>query len=128
MAAIKASVAPLYPLGTAGMPPPWPRSARRKGMGESIIKTARSYAIRAEIKIGEMVVSTKRAKGTKGQLKGNPLGGTPMVPPKKDKDAPTLAKNQRYWMAMERTRDQGSGTRATKNQKLKTKNQKPKKT
>ena len=24
-------------------------------------------------------------------LKGNPLGGTPMVPPKKDKDAPTLA-------------------------------------
>ena len=34
----------------------------------------------------------------------------------------------RYWMAMERTRDQGSGTRATKNQKLKTKNQKPKKT
>ena len=41
--------------------------------------------------MGEMLVSTKRAKGTKGQLKGNPLGGTPMVPPKKDKDAPTLA-------------------------------------
>ena len=65
--------------------------ARRKGMGESIIKTAHSYAIQAEVKMGEILAATKRAKGTRGQLKGNPLGGTPMVPPKKDKDAPTLA-------------------------------------
>ena len=89
--------------------------ARRKGMGESVIKKAHSYAIQAEVKMGEMLAATKRAKGTRGQLKGNPLGGTPMVPPKKDKDAPTLAKNQWYWMAMERTRDQGLGIRGQGN-------------
>ena len=65
--------------------------ARRKGMGESIIKKARSYAIQAEVKMGEMLAATKRAKGARGQLKGKTSGGIPMIPPEKDKDAPTLA-------------------------------------
>ena len=57
--------------------------ARRKGMGESIIKTARSYAIQAEVKMGEMLAATKRAKGT--------LKRGPAVPPRYSGDAPTLA-------------------------------------
>ena len=64
--------------------------ARRKGMGESIIKTAHSYAIQAEVKMGEMLAATKRAKGSKEQLKGKTSSGTPMVLLEKDKDAPTL--------------------------------------
>jgi hypothetical protein len=38
-----------------------------------------------------MLAATKRAKGTKGQLKGKTSGGTPMVLPEKDKADPTLA-------------------------------------
>ena len=57
--------------------------ARRKGMGESIIKTAHSYAIQAEVKMGEMLAATKRAKGT--------LKRGPAVPPRYSGDAPTLA-------------------------------------
>ena len=38
-----------------------------------------------------MLAATKRAKGTKGQLKGKTSSGTPMVLLEKDKDAPTLA-------------------------------------
>jgi hypothetical protein len=56
--------------------------ARRKGMGEKAIQYARSYALQAERKLGEMLRKTEKAKGTAG--KGRPkLGGTLMVPPKK---------------------------------------------
>ena len=37
--------------------------ARRKGMGEEAIQYARSYASRAERKMGEMLAATERAKG-----------------------------------------------------------------
>jgi len=57
--------------------------ARRKGMGESVIKKAHSYAIQAEVKMGEMLAATKRAKGT--------LKRGPAVPPGYSGDAPTLA-------------------------------------
>ncbi len=38
--------------------------ARRKGMGEEAVQHARSYAKRAELRMGEMLTQTERAKGT----------------------------------------------------------------
>jgi N6-adenosine-specific RNA methylase IME4 len=38
--------------------------AKRKGLGEEAIQYARSYALEAEIKMGEMLAQTERAKGT----------------------------------------------------------------
>lgn len=63
--------------------------AKRKDMGEEAIQYARSYALRAEIRMGELLRETDRAKGTRGQLQGNPLlGGDIMIPPKHE---PTLS-------------------------------------
>lgn len=63
--------------------------ARRKNMGEEAISHCRSYALEAERKMGEMLVSTERAKGVRvnGKEKGN-IGGTVVLPPKKE---PTLS-------------------------------------
>jgi len=63
--------------------------ARRKGMGDEAIQYAKSYAVRAERKMGEMLAATERAKGTAGL--GRPsLGGAVVLPPKDD-IPPTLA-------------------------------------
>jgi len=63
--------------------------ARRKGMGDEAIQYARSYALRAERKMGEMLQATDRATGTAGR--GRPsLGGSVVLPPKEDIQ-PTLA-------------------------------------
>ena len=49
--------------------------ARRKGMGDEAIQYARSYALRAERKMGEMLQSTDRAKGASaGGIKESPRG------------------------------------------------------
>jgi len=42
--------------------------AKRKGMGEEAIQHCRSYAMRAEIKMGEMLMKTERA--SRGPDKG----------------------------------------------------------
>jgi len=40
--------------------------AKRKDMGEEAIKHCHSYSVRAEIRLGEMLLATERAKGAKG--------------------------------------------------------------
>ena len=55
--------------------------AQRKGMGEEAIRYAKSYALEAERKMGQMLKETERAKGTR-------LGGNVVLPPD---DTPTLA-------------------------------------
>ena len=40
--------------------------AKRKGMGEEAIRYARSYALEAERKMGQMLAETERAKGAMG--------------------------------------------------------------
>lgn len=40
--------------------------AKRKGMGEEAVRYARSYALRAEIKLGSMLAASERATGAKG--------------------------------------------------------------
>jgi site-specific DNA-methyltransferase (adenine-specific) len=42
--------------------------AKRKGMGEEAVRFARSYALEAERKIGEMLLETDRAKGKRTDL------------------------------------------------------------
>jgi len=42
--------------------------AKRKGMGEEAIKYARSYAMDAEHKMGEMLLATERARPAVGSL------------------------------------------------------------
>jgi len=50
--------------------------ARRKGMGEEAVQYARSYALDAERKMGQMLIEAPKAKGAKG----NPGGrGAPIV-------------------------------------------------
>jgi ParB family chromosome partitioning protein len=44
--------------------------ARRKGMGEKAIQYARSYALQAERKMGEMLAATERAKRAPGPGRG----------------------------------------------------------
>lgn len=61
--------------------------ARRKGLGEEAIQYARSYALRAERKMGEMLQATERAKGVR--VAGGTTGGPVVLPPADD--APTLA-------------------------------------
>jgi len=63
--------------------------ARRKGLGKEAEQHCHSYAMRAEIKMGEMLKATEgeRAKGTR--LAGRNIGGAPRVQPKTE--APTLA-------------------------------------
>ena len=61
--------------------------AKRKGMGEEAIRYARSYALEAERKMGQMLAETERAKGT--QLAGRDIGGHVVLPPKNN--APTLS-------------------------------------
>jgi len=56
-------------------------------MGEEAIQYARSYASRAERKMGEMLAATERAKGTR--VAGGNTGGPVVLPPVED--APTLA-------------------------------------
>jgi len=46
--------------------------------------------MRAEIKMGEMLAQTERAKGTRGQLVGKDISGSPKSEPPEDK-APTLS-------------------------------------
>lgn len=57
--------------------------ARRKGMGEEAIQHCRSYALEAERKMGEMLLSTQRNKGAKSGKTGRK--GVPLLD-----DAPTL--------------------------------------
>jgi len=45
--------------------------ARRKGMGEEAVQYARSYALDAERKMGQMLIEAPKAKGTQGQLRGD---------------------------------------------------------
>ena len=61
--------------------------AKRKKMGDEAVQYAQSYALRAERKMGEMLRSTKLAKGTR--MMGGNTGGPIVVPPAKD--TPTLA-------------------------------------
>ena len=62
--------------------------AKCKKMGSDAIEFAQSYGRRAEIRLGELLLDTERAKGTAGT--GRPtLGGHKALPPKSD--APTLA-------------------------------------
>jgi hypothetical protein len=49
--------------------------ARRKGMGEEAVQYARSYALEAERKMGEMLAATPRAEGARGV--GPPIAVTP---------------------------------------------------
>ncbi len=61
--------------------------ARRKGMGQKAIQHCQSYSRRAEIKLGEMLAATERAKGTDkaGKPKIDGHRALPSNPP------PTLA-------------------------------------
>ena len=61
--------------------------AKRKGLGDEAIQYCRSYALEAERRMGELLASTKRAKGTR--LAGKDIGGPVVLPPKNE--APTLA-------------------------------------
>jgi len=45
---------------------------------------------RAEIRLGEMLAATERAKGTKGSFKGKDISGSYLALPPED-DTPTLA-------------------------------------
>ena len=63
--------------------------ARRKGMGKEAIEHCESYVREAELRMGELLLATERAKGTKCQLKGRkPSGGIAVLPP--EKSEPTL--------------------------------------
>jgi len=62
--------------------------ARRKGMGEEAIQYAKSYAVRAERKMGEMLAATERATGTRTLGGGDGAGGNMVSPPA---SVPTLA-------------------------------------
>jgi len=59
--------------------------ARRKGMGDEAIQYARSYALRAERKMGEMLKATELNPGTRPSKRD---GGTMLLPPS---DVTTLA-------------------------------------
>ena len=63
-------------------------------MVKEAVQYARSYALEAEIKMGELLRQTERAKGAKGQLKGSTdggrSGGYKLLPPEKT-NTPTLA-------------------------------------
>ena len=59
--------------------------AKRKGMGEEAIGYAKSYAMRAEIKMGEMLAQTERATGSMG------IGPVIAVTPRNHNTPPTLA-------------------------------------
>ncbi len=59
--------------------------AKRKGMGEEAIGYAKSYAMRAEIRMGEMLAQTERNVGAKGSI----ITGDIRVPVKDQ--SPTLA-------------------------------------
>ncbi len=64
--------------------------AKRKGMGEEAIRYARSYALEAERKMGQLLKETERAKGTAGQLLGKDVSGSYIALPPDNKQ-PTLA-------------------------------------
>lgn len=59
--------------------------AKRKGMGQEAVKYCHSYATRAEIRLGEMLAETERAKGTQPS---KTHGGHMELPPS---DTPTLS-------------------------------------
>jgi len=61
--------------------------AKRKGMGEKAIQHCRAYAVRAEIRIGEMLLATDRNPGSRTKGGGGFSGGTIVEPPE---DVPTL--------------------------------------
>lgn len=62
--------------------------AKRKGLGEEAIQYARSYALEAEIKMGEMLAQTERAKNKPGPGRGK--AGKDALPALCD-SPPTLA-------------------------------------
>jgi len=62
--------------------------ARRKGLGEEAVQYAKSYAVRAERKMGEMLQATERAKGARTVGGDKRSGGTVALLPE---DQPTLA-------------------------------------
>jgi ParB family chromosome partitioning protein len=64
--------------------------AKRKGKGEEAVQYARGYALRAERKMGEMLLTTPRAKGTRTIGGDKRSGGTVVLPPEIP-EAPTLA-------------------------------------
>ena len=66
--------------------------AKRKGLGEEAISYARSIALDAERKMGEMLRASELNKGNAGKGRPN-LGGNESEPPKKDSGnlPPTLA-------------------------------------
>lgn len=56
--------------------------ARRKGASEEIMVEGRKMLLLAERKLGEMLKTTERAKGTRGQLRGRDAsGGATVLPP-----------------------------------------------
>ena len=59
--------------------------AKRKGLGAEAVQYARSYALAAERKMGEMLALTERAKGAKG------IGPVIAVTPRNHNAPPTLA-------------------------------------
>ena len=64
--------------------------AKRHKLGKEAIQRAEKITILAEIKLGDVLLATERAKGTRGQLTGDVVGGTKLKPPTKD-PTPTLA-------------------------------------
>jgi len=63
--------------------------AKRKGLGKEAVQYCESYSRRAEIRMGEMLLATERAKGTKGSFKGKDISGSYLALPPED-DPPTL--------------------------------------
>ena len=74
----------LWRYSKQGAPPP-----DRKGMGEEAIQYARGYALEAERKMGEMLATTERAKGAKGNPGGR--GAVVVQSPAITAQTPTLA-------------------------------------
>ena len=63
--------------------------ARRKGMGEEAVQYARSYALDAERKMGQMLIDAPKAKGTRERIERTEHGGYKVKPPSNDAP-PTL--------------------------------------
>jgi phage N-6-adenine-methyltransferase len=63
--------------------------ARRKGIGEEAVQYARSYALDAERKMGQMLIEAPKAKGTRERIERTEHGGYKVKPPSND-SPPTL--------------------------------------
>jgi N6-adenosine-specific RNA methylase IME4 len=64
--------------------------AKRKGMGDDVILTATRYARLAEIRLGELLAATDRAKGARGNPGGRGAKIVPCPEGRAQSDAPTL--------------------------------------